>query len=283
MADRLIDSARSTVGRARTAASNVFHRSADKYTLRLGGRRITFSTTDPVAHQWFYPRYAFNRLHERSVTLRLVQDFARARCFADIGANLGFYTCLAQKLMPGGAVHSFEMDQHNYGLLTANVALNQSGVDVITTKAAVSDHVGTIDYQIGAAGINPALGQYAAVEGAVRTVTVPTVVLKSYFAALGTAPDLMKVDVEGAELDVLRGMGDLLAEVHTLYVELHPDNLAVAGQEPGEVLELLAANHRIFVQPDIRARHERLWREVTPDSPMTGNPMLLATHRSFSR
>jgi FkbM family methyltransferase len=36
------------------------------------------------------------------------------------------------------------------------------------------------------------------------------------------SPDIMKVDTEGAELDVLREMGDLLSEIRVLYVEPHP-------------------------------------------------------------
>ena len=51
---------------------------------------------------------------------------------------------------------------------------------------------------------------------------------------------LAKIDVEGFELEVLRGAGDLLGrQIEHLFVELHPPQLAALGQSPGEVEDLL--------------------------------------------
>lgn len=261
----------------RNRASEAVYGNATRYHLRLQGTHTTYSTEEPAAHRWFYPRYAFNRLHEKPVTLRMVEDMRGARCFADVGANLGFYTCLAGGFMPAGAqVHAFEMDVDNYAMLEKNVALNPSSLDVSTNHAAVSSTAGSVTYQRRPAGNHPALSVYNPwpEEGAVD-VTVPAVALDDYFRDRPT-PDLVKIDVEGAEVDVLRGMTDLLPEVQRMYVEVHPENLALAGQDAAEVLEILGAHFQLFLLPGHRSQRNRGWEQITPATPVTGNTILLA-------
>ncbi|WP_310962217.1 FkbM family methyltransferase [Nocardioides terrisoli] len=261
----------------RNRVAGLLYDRSTRYTLRLDGRRTVFSTEDPAAHRWFYPRYAFNRLHEKPVTRLLVDDLRTASCFADVGANLGYYSCLATQFMAAGEIHAFEMDRDNFALLEGNLALNHAVATPYANNVAVSDHAGSVRYSRRPDLNHPALSLYNPWpgEGEVE-VEVPAITLDDYFADR-PKPDVLKMDIEGAEVDALRGMTTLLPDLRRLYLEVHPENLALAGQSPSDALALLAPHFRIFVISGHRAQGAGHLTEIDPTAPLGGNSMLLAT------
>jgi hypothetical protein len=71
----------------------------------------------------------------------------------------------------------------------------------------------------------------------VQTYTVPTARLDD---VLDHAPQLIKMDIEGAELAALRGMSRLLrSEAPTLIIEHNPESAAAAGHRSGDLLRVL--------------------------------------------
>lgn len=266
---------------ARNRAVHLLYGRSTRYTLRLQGRRTLFSTEEPAAHRWFYPRYAFNRVHEKSVTLRLVEDLKTARSFADVGANLGYYSCLAAHFMgAGGQAHAFEMDRDNFRLLEGNVALNPSDVRVELTNAAVSDAPGTVTYRRPPDFNHPALSLYNPwpMEGEVDVV-VPALTLDAYFEGR-SLPDLMKVDVEGAELHVLRGASTVLPSVKRLYLEVHPQNLSLAGQSTREVFDVLTPLFDLYWVTGHREHRAGDLVPLDPAGPVRGNTMVLGIRKA---
>jgi FkbM family methyltransferase len=107
----------------------------------------------------------------------------------DIGATIGWYSCIFARAMPNIKVLAFEPDPVSHDLLRKNVDLN--GLHNVTpVQAAVSSTAGTArfyQYQGGNRGQNSLMPTYAA-ESA--TVDVLTVVLDDYLAeqGLGSAP-----------------------------------------------------------------------------------------------
>jgi FkbM family methyltransferase len=212
-----------------------------RHRVSLGGQDVVFSTQDEYSKRWFYPRYDQGRIHEEPATLLFLDEIARSRCFADVGANLGWFTCLAAKRLPDGKVFSFELDEQNYHLLEINVRLNQAS-NVELVHAAVSDQPGRIAYRKPGFGPSAAFSILPrdAIADDTRVVHVDAVTLDGYFAARDAVPDFVKIDVEGAELQVLRGMFDLIRSIRPrLLVEVHPRALSAYGHAPGEVLSLL--------------------------------------------
>ncbi len=252
----------------------------EHYVLTLGDKQVRFSTKDEVANKWFYPRYSGNRLHEPSVTLRLVEDIRDAHCFVDIGANLGYYTCIALQLMSSGQVHAFEMDNRNFSLLQANVALNKTDTDVHLYNQAVSDTEQVLSYfRNSQSSVALSLKSTSASRGAEK-IDVDSVRLDSVFTGEGVLPDLVKIDVEGAELDVLRGMRRLLETVHKLYIEIHPKRLQTTGQSAQDVLQLLAEYFVLFVVTDPRRGRASELSPIQPDTaPQNGNFFVIAEQR----
>jgi len=104
---------------------------ASRGLLQLNDVTVQFSTKDQYSNCWFFPRYAGGRIHEKRVTELLVEVLQGAKCFVDVGAHLGWYTCVAAKHMPYGTVYGFELDDLNFALLKQNLAINNcSNVEV---------------------------------------------------------------------------------------------------------------------------------------------------------
>ena len=253
-------------------------RKVDRHVVEAGGAKVTFSTEDAFSKTWFFPRYARGRLHEAHVTEHLIDRLRSSRCFADVGALVGYYACLAAKLCPRARVHAFEMDSDNVALLLRNVELNALD-NVAVVEAAVADRLGTLRYaaRSGGGGIFKLASFGTGIDPA-KLRDVKTVSLDEHFAG-GPGPDLVKIDVEGAEMLVLRGMERLLTEVRPrIFVEVHPNTIQGFGAKADDVLELLEA-------------HGYRCRQVSPapghpldpvDRPIRHNVMLYAepAHRS---
>jgi FkbM family methyltransferase len=153
----------------------------------------------------------------------------------DVGANVGFFSLLSAKLAgPGGRVEAFEPVPHNAAAIRANAALN--GLETIRVhQVAVSDHDGTGQVCIPVEASWAHLmdrGQHPATE---KVISVQLTVLDDQIGAgLLPRPDVVKIDVEGFELQVLNGLRQTLANHPvTVICELH-------GTNP-EMLEMMSA------------------------------------------
>jgi FkbM family methyltransferase len=125
----------------------------------------------------------------------------------DVGANQGEYTILTAQHATGGQVYAFEPVELIYDRLQANIRLNGL-TNVTVTRSAVHRYDGTCSFyinrnprRIGLSSLSPT--DYFADAG-MEEHTVPCVTLDSALSARQRV-DLMKIDVEGHELDVLEG------------------------------------------------------------------------------
>lgn len=133
--------------------------------------------------------------------------------FYDVGANVGFFSVIAARLTgPQGHVVAFEPVATNCALVRYNCRLNSlRNVELI--EDAVGDVAGTGNlllarYSGGAAlDVASAPPDFAG-KVSVRVVTLDDLVSQQRIAA----PDVVKIDVEGAEIHVLRGMRRVLTE-----------------------------------------------------------------------
>jgi FkbM family methyltransferase len=182
------------------------YRNIKRFTATLNDVTVQFSTEDEYSKSWFFPRYAAGRIHEKVVTEMLVEALQCAKCFMDVGAHLGWYTCIAAKHMPYGSVYGFEMDDLSFILLEQNIAINNC-TNVEVYNVAVSDFPGVVSYKRDTKRPNPELRLQANTKGekSVGSVSVNSVILDEFSKSKGIVPDVIKVDVEGAEMKKLRG------------------------------------------------------------------------------
>lgn len=132
----------------------------------------------------------------------------------DVGANIGFVCQLASRLLgPQGQVFAFEPGEQALSFLNENLA-GYRNVQIIPKAAMDVDGNVTFFEGLGAAMVSSStVASHASDRGgvAVREVTIAATTLDIFCAQNEAVPDLIKVDVEGAELSVLRGAKGILA------------------------------------------------------------------------
>ena len=146
-------------------------------------------------------------------------------CFYDVGAHIGFYSLLAARLVgQTGAVIAFEPDTDNAEILRQNAARN--GLQICVVSAAVSNQDGTIRFQ-RSTGDGPSRMSGMVIRDNLpaakesEIVCCPAVSLDG-FSSSHRPPTLVKIDVEGAEIQVLEGARSLLeTKKPVLIIEVH--------------------------------------------------------------
>jgi FkbM family methyltransferase len=158
----------------------------------------------------------------------------------DVGANLGCHTLtLARAVGPGGRVHALEPDPRNFRMLER--AVTAAGLaQVRLHRAAATATPGEAILHLG--GANRGDHRLGAGGGRRATVRVAGVVLDDLLAGEARV-DFVKIDVQGAEVGVLRGLARTLARSPGVRVlcELSPALLADAGHDATAFFAPLAA------------------------------------------
>ncbi len=153
----------------------------------------------------------------------------------DVGANLGAYTMLfGQWVGPGGRVVAFEPAPEARRGLERHVAINGLGDRVTVRAEAVSAAAGITRFRAnGPHGDNRIVGLDAGtLTAGARVLDVATTSIDAFCREHGLRPGVIKIDVEGAELDVLKGARDVIAAAGPdlrLFVEMHPQLWAGFG------------------------------------------------------
>jgi len=163
--------------------------------------------------------------HVRAITLggeatmlaRFLQDIDGNETVWDVGACVGTYACFAAQILDEGEVVAFEPDPTNRHHLRVNLSRNASPGRWTILPAALFDR--DTELQLQSSFVEAGGGHHfvddngeTVVEG--RTGT--SVVERGF-----PSPDVVKIDVQGAELRVLSGMEQLFPQIETIYLEVH--------------------------------------------------------------
>lgn len=175
-------------------------------------------------------------------TVRVIEHFAKAgMVFIDAGANIGQYTLLAAGL--GASVHSFEPDPETFPLLEYNVSTNNF-TNVCLNRCALSERCETAAFYLGRPD-KVAWSSLRRSAGASASCFVECQSLDHYMEQHTIRHvDLIKIDVEGAELCVLRGASLALLQKPKPYVivEFAEQNQHAFGFSCAELREFLRSH-----------------------------------------
>ena len=161
----------------------------------------------------------------------------------DIGAHVGYFTLLAAKRVgPVGTVLAFEPDADNHAALLKNIAMNNYQ-NITVARQAVSDREGYAQLHLTQTGS----GRHSMFHQGLPergSVDIETTTLDATLEELGWPHvDLIKIDVEGAEVSVLNGMAQLLESqtAPDVIVEFMPELLHNAGVTPQQFFDKLTS------------------------------------------
>ncbi|MCX4246891.1 FkbM family methyltransferase [Paraliomyxa miuraensis] len=158
----------------------------------------------------------------------------------DVGANIGYYTLLAARLVgETGHVYAFEPEPEAFALLERNVALN--GYDNVTlVDKALGREAGRL--QLYLAKNNRGDHRIYDPTGRRSSIDVDVIALDAYLDERGIERvNLLKVDTQGAECSILDGARRTIASHPELGIvmEFTPHSLAQLGDEPRRCLQTL--------------------------------------------
>lgn len=185
---------------------------------------------------------------EEAVQQILQKHLKAGMTFYDVGANIGLFSLIAARLVgEKGRVVAFEADPEIAARLREHLKRNQFGWATVEEKAVWSE-AKAVYFARTNPETSPDRGLGHVVDAAgIETIEVQAVALDKFVGA-ERAPDLIKCDVEGAEVEVFRGAQNLLKEKRPAIVcELHSEEnrrlLASMLQESGYACMNCGTNH----------------------------------------
>lgn len=178
-----------------------------------------FNMTVPSDRERITRRYN----NESRLLQDLVKNLKKDDVFYDIGANTGIFSAFALKVLSEGSVIAFEPYPPNIPQLKMN--LNKNGNNYKIFGVPLSEEFKIINFsepELGTTGRGTA--SVSNIEGSFKTCAIPVDSL--VYNSKIRSPDIVKIDVEGSEPLVMRGMDQTLNEsdCRRLYIEIHLDN-----------------------------------------------------------
>jgi FkbM family methyltransferase len=194
----------------------------------------------------------------------------------DVGTNTGLYALAAKAVAPHARVAALEPVERIRTKLVANVALNRFDITVIAAAASDRDGTATLLDPGDSHALSATLDPAGRVLGAHRAepVTVTVARIDSLIAQGAVrAPDLLKIDVEGHEPAVLRGMERHLRERRpVLFIEV------LTAEAAAEVNALVKPLGYLVHRLDAEGPHR-----LSEIAPAPGTNLLLTTQADWDR
>jgi FkbM family methyltransferase len=238
---------------SRILTTNVFPESREIIEVRLDGLVLCFEYSSGVGVLEVFQEIFYNQR-------RLVTDWAHIDYLVDVGSHLGLFTIFANRMRPSLHGLCIEPNPYVFELLRRNLESNRIH-SVCPINCAISDFEGEANFTVardipaisglGATSINRVWMKSDFLE----TVKVNYTTLDSIFRDLAPLPQgiLLKVDVEGAEVSVLKGGAKLVKSSRQINIECHGANEFL---ESKKILENNGFEVRIIEEEDFKYYRE---------------------------
>jgi FkbM family methyltransferase len=202
---------------------------------------------------WIHPRARFSITtqtffkREHHVRTWLTEQLKPGHVFFDVGAHHGWVSMWTLPLVgKEGLVVSFEPSPANLSILQWHRTRNNFSQWAIVPKAVSDADAEEEEFFLVDTGDSPMNSLTTGVPGTplmsgrdIRKISIQTITLDTFCSEISLRPNLVKIDVEGAELLVLRGAAKLMDEsCPTIILAVHPYWLPT-GQSSQQIFELL--------------------------------------------
>ena len=213
---------------------NYYLRPSRKCVKNVHGSKMLLDLNDPGINRDLFLYGG----REPSSTEIYRKQLSPGMTIVDVGANIGYYVLIeARALGTSGKIYAIEPAPKNFEMLQANLEINSFGREIESHNLAISDSVGQVQFEIAGASNHHRLS----VNGSgANTIEVEATTLDVLLA--GKKIDMVRMDAEGAEWVILRGMRGILAGNQPLkmFIEVHPKLIREYRGDLDEWLEMLA-------------------------------------------
>ncbi len=162
-------------------------------------------------------------------------------CFLDVGGHIGLVTMPVAKVMSQtGIVHTFEPAQANLVHLKSHVSMNKLKNVVIVESLVGDEDKDNVEFfeQTVATGQNALAVKKD--HQKYRRTNRKQLSLDTYCEANSLSPDIIKIDVEGAEWFVLNGARNIIIQSKpTIFLSIHPVEMTLLNKDIDSVLDLI--------------------------------------------
>jgi len=247
-------------------------RNRNEYQLKLNDSTVLYDTTDNYTKRWFYAETVSGTIYEPALSHFLQQNLKTNSCFLDVGAHIGYFSCIAAKKCRQGEVHLFEVDTNCIKYINKNIRKNNFG-NVLVNNVAVSDS----DDGVFIPNKNTPNNKTNIMVKRFGGRYTPSTTLDAYAAKHQIQPDFIKIDVEGAEVKVINGMQKILQlNPLTLLIEVHDNVLQFYGYKSREILQTLFNNgFKVYELCNFRNEHYKK-KQIDINHILTGNTLIVA-------
>lgn len=209
-------------------------------SLRVGQTSAVFGASKPSAR-----KTAENHCQrEEEILNDIIEELNSDDVFWDIGANIGVFSCFAAQVVSNGEVVSFEPFPPNVEQLEENLSYNHGGGTITIQNIALSDSQGEIEFTSTKGSDN--ITAKSSIDPSGDSITVDSFQGDKLVSTKGVStPDIIKIDVEGVEPLVLRGLENTLQDhCRVLFCEIHPEESKANHniREYGETVESMIEN-----------------------------------------
>jgi FkbM family methyltransferase len=164
-----------------------------------------------------------------------------AKCVFDVGAHIGLTSMpVGQLLLGRGTVYAFEPGIDNVRFLRRHLALNGLvNVEVVEALVGPEEAENVVLFELpGDSGLNTTAPGYLG-ERATQLAR-SQVTLDGFCRRFGVVPDVIKIDVEGAEVGVLSGAAEILREhCPIIFLSVHPKQISAMGHSVAHLLDMI--------------------------------------------
>jgi FkbM family methyltransferase len=216
------------------------------------------------------PQLVVYRQWEPELSSFVLNSVTPATVFVDIGANFGYFTCLAASKIGSkgtGKVISIEPNPVMQRLLRKNTRINWSLGPVEIHNCAITERTGFVEFVVPSGrAANASVVNSPTSQDDGRFI-VPSQTLDELLH--GTIVDLIKVDVEGFETAVLRGAGNTLRNSATIQIVLEWSlaQMKTAGFQAADLMKVLEDQQfTAYHLPPSRFVDESTWLQLKIDA-----------------
>lgn len=228
--------------------ARMFNRNLIYYIAKVNGSQMYIDFNDEGISKQLY----LHKERERFSTDYMKEIVKEQDTIIDIGANTGYYALLESRLAHKGKVYAIEPVPKNAWLLNQNIDLNNYE-NVSWFPLAIGGENGEGEMYVYEKGNLCSFTKNIQNE-ATEKITVPIMTLDSFVEKLVSGdPTLIRMDVEGYEYQIIKGMTELLRSDKplVLFIELHP--FMMSKEDMRDLIETLKQNNfkvkAIFLEP----------------------------------